>query len=227
MPGGVQVGGGLRGSSLRLGALLALLAVCATSAAAQNMRADLAEEEEFGPVVRAYLGYLRSEQNVTDDSASRHEVSPEYYRRNSNRIRALRQTAIRLARESGLDYVPELEAVARDEMGHLFDDPPRPEHLRAGEVLLNTFRYIGPVRGGNETFYLFIRLDPYEQTELMRSSREATANSSSESGAPNVPRQATEARDATSAPGSAPAADNAPAPPREERANRPRRAGDP
>jgi hypothetical protein len=55
-------------------------------------------DDEFGPVVRAYLGYLRAEQEVVDDSVSRHEVSPAYYRRNSNRIKALRQMAIRLAR---------------------------------------------------------------------------------------------------------------------------------
>ena len=28
-------------------------------------------DEEFGPVVRAYLGYLRNEQEVVDDRASR------------------------------------------------------------------------------------------------------------------------------------------------------------
>ncbi len=90
----------------RFGAALALIMLCAASAGAQSARAELEEEEEFGPVVRAYLGYLRSEQNVTDDSASRREVSPAYYRRNSNRIRALRQAAMRIARESGIDYVP-------------------------------------------------------------------------------------------------------------------------
>src|SRR5688572_32501489 len=53
-----------------------------------------------GPVVRAYLGYLKNEQEVVDDRASRHEVSAGYYRRNSNRIKALRQMAIRLARQT-------------------------------------------------------------------------------------------------------------------------------
>ena len=69
-------------------------------------------EDEFGPVVRAYLGYLKNEQEVVDDRASRHEVSAGYYRRNSNRIKALRQMAIRLARQTHNDYLPELEAVA-------------------------------------------------------------------------------------------------------------------
>ncbi|HEU4507373.1 MAG TPA: hypothetical protein VFR78_03975 [Pyrinomonadaceae bacterium] len=127
-------------------------------------------DDEFGPVVRAYLGYLRSEQEVVDDRASRHEVSASYYRRNSNRIKALRQMAIRLARESENDYLPELEAVAPDEMNLLFGSrPPQPSKLKVGEVLKNTFRFLGVVRAG-ETFYLFARLDPYEQAELSEKS---------------------------------------------------------
>ena len=123
-------------------------------------------DDEFGPVVRAYLGYLKNEQEVVDDRASRREVSTTYYRHNSNRIRALRQMAIKLARETHNDYLPELEAVSGDEMNILFgSNPPQPAGLRAGEILRNTFRFLGTVRSG-ETFYLFARLDPYEQAEL-------------------------------------------------------------
>ena len=133
------------------------------------------DDEEFGPVVRAYLGYLRNEQEVTDDRASRREVSSKYYRRNSNRIRALRQMAIRLARESHNDYLPELEAVAGNEMNLLFgSNPPQLASLKVGEVLRNTFRYLGVVRSG-EPFYLFARLDPYEQAELQQKSVSKTA----------------------------------------------------
>ena len=123
------------------------------------------DEEPFGPVVRAYLGYLRNEQEVVDDRVSRREVSQAYYRRNSNRIRALRQMAVRIARESRNDYLPELEAVSRAEMSLLFERPPRPKTLREGEVLRRTFRFLGVVRSG-ETFYVFARLDPYEQSDL-------------------------------------------------------------
>ncbi|HET7112188.1 MAG TPA: hypothetical protein VFI57_01035 [Pyrinomonadaceae bacterium] len=132
--------------------------------AAQGAR--VSSDEEFGPVVRAYLGYLRNEQEVVDDRASRHEVSANYYRRNSNRIRALRQMAIRLARESSNDYLPELEAIAGNEFRILFGStPPQVSTLKVGEVLRNTFRYLGMVRSG-EPFYVFARLDPYEQAEL-------------------------------------------------------------
>src|SRR5712692_4114288 len=52
-------------------------------------------ESNFGPVMRAYLGYLDNEQEVVDDRNSRREISAAYYHRNSNRIRALRQMAIK------------------------------------------------------------------------------------------------------------------------------------
>ena len=149
----------------RLPALLIVGAfACSCVHAKQDQRA--ASDEEFGPVVRAYLGYLRNEQEVVDDRASRHEVSTSYYRRNSNRIKALRQMAIRLARETSNDYLPELEAVAANEFRMLFgSSPPQISTLKAGEVLRNTFRYLGMVRAG-EPFYVFARLDPYEQAEL-------------------------------------------------------------
>ena len=142
--------------------LVALCAVTTVHAKPTPQRSD----DEFGPVVRAYLGYLKNEQEVVDDRVSRREVSATYYRRNSNRIRALRQMAIRLARESHNDYLPELEAVSGTEMNLLFgSNPPAVGSLKTGEIVRNTFRFLGVVRSG-ETFYLFARLDPYEQAEL-------------------------------------------------------------
>ena len=143
-----------------------LLAFCALTPvnASQGPRDS---DDEFGPVVRAYLGYLKNEQEVVDDRASRREVSASYYRHNSNRIRALRQMAVKLARETHNDYLPELEAVSAGEMSLLFgSNPPAPVRLKVGEVLRNTFRFLGPVRVDGEVFYLFARLDPYEQAEL-------------------------------------------------------------
>src|SRR5215813_8167582 len=103
-------------------------------------------DTEFGPVVRAYLGYLRNEQEVVDDRVSRREISRAYYRRNSNRIRALREIAMRIARESHNDYLPELEAVAGNELGTLFEHPPKIADLTVGKVFNNTFRFVGSVR---------------------------------------------------------------------------------
>src|SRR5688572_18745341 len=145
-----------------------VLLVLALAMAGGVAQAQRVEQYQFGPVVQAYLGYLRNEQEVVDDRASRHEISTEYYRRNSNRIRALRQMAIRLVTKSENDYVPELEAVAADEMHSLFEDPPSPRTLRVSQVVKNTFRYLGAVTAG-EVFYVFARLDPYEQAALIES----------------------------------------------------------
>jgi len=146
-----------------------MVALCAVTSAQAKHRLQRSDEE-FGPVVRAYLGYLRNEQEVVDDRVSRREVSPGYYRHNSNRIKALRQMAIRLARETHNDYLPELEAVSADEMRLLFgSNPPSIARLKVGEVLKNTFRFLGVVQTG-ESFYLFARLDPYEQAELTEKS---------------------------------------------------------
>ena len=177
----------------RLPALLMVgLFVFSSVRADQGARGS--SDEEFGPVVRAYLGYLRNEQEVVDDRASRHEVSAGYYRRNSNRIRALRQMAIKLARESSNDYLPELEAVAGNEFRILFGStPPQISTLKAGDVFRNTFRYLGMVRSG-EPFYVFARLDPYEQAELQEKS---VSKSAEGGGIETAPKNATRTRRVT------------------------------
>jgi len=131
-------------------------------------------DHEFGPVVSAYLGYLNNEQEVVDDRASRREITPGYYRRNSNRIHALRQTAVKLVRQSGNDYVPELEAVTADEFRTIFERPPQPVALRVNEVFANKFRFLGSINSG-ELFYVFARLDPYEQADLIQRSAKSAA----------------------------------------------------
>jgi hypothetical protein len=147
-----------------------LVALCILTPVRANQGPQYSDDE-FGPVVRAYLGYLRNEQEVVDDRASRREVSSTYYRHNSNRIKALRQMAIRLARETHNDYLPELEAVSADEMRLLFgSNPPQAAGLKVNEVLRNTFRYLGVIRTTGGNFYLFARLDPYEQAELTEKS---------------------------------------------------------
>jgi hypothetical protein len=144
-------------------------------------------EPDFGPVVSAYLGYLSNEQEVVDDRASRREITSAYYRRNSNRIHALRQTAVRLVRQSGNDYVPELEAVAVDEFRTIFERPPQPAALHVNEVFGNKLRFLGSVHTG-ETFYVFARLDPYEQADLIQRTAKsvAPAGVSANAGSDNV-----------------------------------------
>lgn len=162
---------------------LTILLLLSGAVMAQRSATSLSGDsnEDFGPVMRAYLGYLSNEQEVVDDRASRREITGVYYRRNLSRIRALRQMAIRLVRQSGNDYVPELEAVTQDEMGTLFEKPPRATTFRPNEVLANKFKFLAQIHSG-EVFYLFARLDPYEQAELMQGQKKSsvvTAGSSS------------------------------------------------
>lgn len=156
----------------KLSALLRLLFACSSLlalgvAAVAPGQSGRDNGSTFGPVMRAYLGYLSNEQEVVDDRNSRREISAVYYRRNSNRIRALRQMAIKLVSDSGNDYVPELEAVAVDELRTLFEKAPNPATFRPNEILANKFRFLGVAHTG-ELFYLFARLDPYEQAELIQ-----------------------------------------------------------
>ena len=160
--------------SKRYSLILLLALICAAGTREALAQHKATNTTEFGPIVSSYLGYLKNEQEVVDDRASRHEVTRSYYIRNSNRIRALRQVAVRMARENGNDYLPELEAAAPDEFGNLFESPPKLSTLRIGEVYRNTFKFLGTVRSG-DTFYVFARLDPYEQADLME--KEKTTSS--------------------------------------------------
>ena len=147
---------------------LLLVSACASADAQRRQRAP-APDAEFGPNVRAYLGYLRNEQEVVDDRASRREIDRRYYQHNSNRINALRQMALNIARESGNDYLPELEAVSLGEFNQLFDDPlPEVSELEPGLLLDYKFKFLGTIQTRGEKFYLFARLDPYEQAEMRK-----------------------------------------------------------
>ena len=155
--------------------VLGFSAVCIAQRSVGNT--PMNDNSNFGPVMQAYLGYLANEQEVVDDRISRKEISTAYYQRNSNRIRALRTMAIRLVRQNGNDYVPELEAVAPDELRTLFEKPPNPGALHPNNILANKFKFLATVHSG-ESFYLFARLDPYEQAELMkREGKSSTARS--------------------------------------------------
>ena len=168
----------LRSLSRLLFALTIVLGFSAVCIAQRSLgNTAMNDNSNFGPVMQAYLGYLANEQEVVDDRISRKEISAAYYHRNSNRIRALRTMAIRLVRQSGNDYVPELEAVAPDELRTLFERPPNAGALHPNAILANKFKFLATVHSG-EAFYLFARLDPYEQAELMkREGKSSTARS--------------------------------------------------
>ncbi|MBC7929537.1 MAG: hypothetical protein H7Z38_03120 [Rubrivivax sp.] len=175
--------------------VISLLACSAFSVArAQSTRKGNVGGYEFGPIVRSYLDYLRVQQDVVDDRVSRREVDRRYYLHNSNRIRALRQMAVQIARASENDYLPELEAVSQGELDQLFDAPLlKPSALKAGDLLEYKFRFLGTVVSGGEKFYLFARLDPYEQAELRKKAEAKGQTSTQTDGHTAAPQPAANA----------------------------------
>ena len=101
--------------------------------------------------------------------------------------------ATQLVRQSGNDYVPELEAVTQDELGTLFENAPKPATFRANEIVANKFRFLGSVHSG-ETFYLFARLDPYEQAEMIQRSSRSAASIGGAGNGQNMSEPSTRAR---------------------------------
>jgi hypothetical protein len=157
--------------------LLVISLVACSAFAVARAQGSRTGDDEFGPNVRAYLSYLRNEQEVVDDRASRREIKRSYYLHNLNRINALRQMAVQIARATKNDYLPELEAVSQDELAQLFDAPPtKPSTLKVGELLEFKFKFLGVVASKGEKFYLFARLDPYEQSELRQKAKAQTTN---------------------------------------------------
>jgi len=100
---------------------------------------------------------------------------------------------VKLVRQSGNDYVPELEAVTLDEFRTIFERPPQPAILRLNEVFGNKFRFLGSVHAG-EVFYVFARLDPYEQAELIQRNSKSSASTASTSNSASANESSTRAR---------------------------------
>ncbi|MDQ4120519.1 MAG: hypothetical protein M3209_03630 [Acidobacteriota bacterium] len=165
-------------------AVFVLLLAAALVAPAQTAKPKIQTQKKFGPNVQAYLDYLENELTVTDARESQREVSAEYVRHNFNRVSALRQFAIKIASESDVDYVPEMEAVVEREFHLLFpDDAPKPANLKIGEVYAG-FRFLGKVRN-REVFYIFARLDPFEE-EALKTKSENSPNAAHRNGPANL-----------------------------------------
>lgn len=131
-------------------------------------------EDNLRPSVKAYLDYLKQELTVTDAPESRREVSQSYIRHNFNRVSALRTFALKLAGETETDFIPEMEAVTIREFSLLFFDKlPKISDLKRGEVYNSSYRFLGQVKN-IETFYIFARLDPYEEEKVRKQVRAET-----------------------------------------------------
>lgn len=177
-------------------------------AAASGQSAGAAPVEtivERRPNVKAYLDYLKQELTVTDERSSQREVNAAYIRHNFNRVSALRAFALKMARETDNDYIPEMEAVTQKEFRILFpDDPPAVSELKPGEVYNFSYRFLGSARSA-ETFYIFARLDPYEEERMRRAAVKSAetkqpAAAPPENNAANLPQKTSEPTGSRDAP---------------------------
>lgn len=152
-------------SKILAGFVLLLAASLIAPAQTAKPKKQTQTQKKFGPNVQAYLDYLKTELTVTDARESQREVSAEYINHNFNRVSALRQFAVKIASESEVDFVPEMEAIVEREFHLLFpENAPRTANLKVGDIYA-AYRYLGSVRN-REVFYIFSRLDPFEEEAL-------------------------------------------------------------
>lgn len=116
------------------------------------------QSNEYGPEVKSFLDLMRHEDDELEFQIRHNEISRREYIRSKSRIAIHRETALKLAKESGTDYVPELHVAAASELDQLIEDGTTLiRGIKAGDVIKEKWRYLGNVRRG-ELFYIFERL---------------------------------------------------------------------
>lgn len=123
------------------------------AAAEQEGRTD-----DYGPEVKAYLDFLRHEEEELKFQVRNNEIPRRNYVRAINRIAILRQKVLEIVNESGKDIVPELSVVTLSEVEQLIENGSRlVRGAKAGTVFADRWRYLGSVSRG-EIYYIFERL---------------------------------------------------------------------
>jgi hypothetical protein len=115
---------------------------------------------DYGPAVRAYLDYLRAEEEELEFHIQRNEITHKGYTRARNKIAILRQTILDLVKETGEDRVPELHVVSSSEVHQLIEDGEKAlRGVKAGDAVEKKWIYRGRVARG-EVYYIFERVPP-------------------------------------------------------------------
>lgn len=116
------------------------------------------QSNEYGPEVKSFLDLMRHEDDELEFQIRHNEISRREYIRSKSRISIHRETVLRLVKESGTDYVPELHVAAASELDQLIEDGTSLiRGIKPGDVIKGKLRYLGNVRRG-ELFYIFERL---------------------------------------------------------------------
>ncbi|SRR6266404_4869452 len=116
------------------------------------------QSNRYGPEVKSFLDLMRHEDDELEFQIRNNEISRREYIRSKSRIAIHRETVLRLVKESGADYVPELHVAAASEIDQLIEDGTSLiKGIKTGDVIKEKWRYLGNVRRG-EIFYIFERL---------------------------------------------------------------------
>ena len=128
-----------------------------------NCVAGIAQDSQspaYGPEVRAFLDLMRQEEVELDFMMKHNEITRKEFLRSKGKIAILRQTVIEMAKQTGVDLVPEIYVKAAPEVGQLIEDGLKAlKGIKRGEVINQKYRYLGSVSKG-EVFYIFERLKP-------------------------------------------------------------------
>src|SRR6185503_469112 len=76
----------------------------------------------YGPEVQSFLDLMRHEDDELEFQIRHNEISRREYVRSKSRIAIHRETVLKLVKESGTDYVPELHVAAASELDQLIED---------------------------------------------------------------------------------------------------------
>lgn len=114
----------------------------------------------YGPEVRAFLDLMRQEEVELEFQIKHNEINRRDYVRSMNKIEILRQTVLDLAKQTGVDHVPEFYVKAASEVSQLIEDGLKAlKGIKRGDLVNQKWRYVGSVSKG-ETFYIFERMTP-------------------------------------------------------------------
>jgi hypothetical protein len=135
-----------------------LLALAVTQCFASTVQDS--QSPAYGPEVRAFLDLMRQEEVELDFMIKNKEITRREFLRSRDKIAILRQTVLEMAKQTGVDHVPELYVKAAPEVGQLIEDGLKAlKGIKRGEVIKQKWRYLGSVSKA-EVFYIFERVAP-------------------------------------------------------------------
>jgi hypothetical protein len=124
------------------------------------------QSASYGPIVGAYLTGLAEELNELEFQLKHREIGRSDYERSKQRLLILRRYVERLARQSIVDQVPELQILADEELGTMGLKAKRsPDELQVGDLFDNEWQILG-IERGRIRFFIFERVPQRERAAV-------------------------------------------------------------